>query len=51
MLGLFDRFVPSFVKQYANLADTVKAATRTYVEDVRAGRYPHALSKLSVADR
>ena len=40
MLGLFDQFVPPFVKQYAHLADTVVTATRTYVEDVRAGRYP-----------
>ena len=51
MLGLFDRFVPSFVKQYANLAETVQAATRSYVEDVRQGRYPQSLSKLSVSDR
>lgn len=40
MLGLFDQFVPAFVKQYAHLADTVVSATRAYVEDVRAGRYP-----------
>jgi 3-methyl-2-oxobutanoate hydroxymethyltransferase len=51
MLGLFDRFVPSFVKQYANLAETVQAATRAYVEDVREGRYPQSLTKLSVSDR
>ena len=47
MLGLFDRFVPSFVKQYANLADAVSAAARDYVDDVRAGRYPKALSSIS----
>jgi 3-methyl-2-oxobutanoate hydroxymethyltransferase len=47
MLGLFDKFVPSFVKQYANLADTVRTATRAYVDDVRAGRYPQSLSKIS----
>jgi 3-methyl-2-oxobutanoate hydroxymethyltransferase len=40
MLGLFDRFVPSFVKQYAHLADTVTNAAKAYVDDVRAGRYP-----------
>lgn len=40
MLGLFDRFVPPFVKQYAHLADTVITATETYIEDVRTGRYP-----------
>jgi 3-methyl-2-oxobutanoate hydroxymethyltransferase len=46
MLGLFDRFVPSFVKQYAKLADTIEAATRAYVDDVHAGRYPQILSKI-----
>ena len=51
MLGLFDRFVPSFVKQYANLAETVQAATRAYVDDVREGRYPQSLSKISGVPR
>lgn len=40
MLGLFDGFVPSFVRQYARLGDAVVAATRDYAADVRAGRYP-----------
>jgi 3-methyl-2-oxobutanoate hydroxymethyltransferase len=42
MLGLFDRFVPSFVKPYAHLAGTIVDATRAYVDDVRAGRFPPA---------
>jgi 3-methyl-2-oxobutanoate hydroxymethyltransferase len=42
MLGLFDRFAPAFVKQYALLGETVASATRTYVDDVRAGRFPQA---------
>ena len=46
MLGLFDKFVPSFVKQYAHLATSIDQATRSYVEDVRAGRYPQSLSKV-----
>ena len=49
MLGLFDRFVPSFVKQYAHLADTVVTATHAYVDDVRAGRYPQAASVVASA--
>lgn len=44
MLGLFEGFVPSFVKQYAQLGEAVSAATASYVEDVRAGRYPHVPS-------
>ena len=49
MLGLFDRFVPSFVKQYAHLADTVVTATHAYIDDVRAGRYPQAASAVATA--
>jgi 3-methyl-2-oxobutanoate hydroxymethyltransferase len=40
MLGLFDTFVPSFVKQYAHLADTIVDAVQSYRDDVRAGRFP-----------
>jgi ketopantoate hydroxymethyltransferase len=40
MLGINDEFVPSFVKSYARLAETVVDATRAYVNDVRAGRFP-----------
>ncbi len=47
MLGLFEGPVPSFVKQYANLAATVTAATRAYVDDVRAGAYPPTRSAVS----
>ena len=47
MLGLFDRFIPPFVKQYAHLADTVVTASRAYVEDVRAGRYPQAAQPIA----
>lgn len=42
MLGLFDEFVPPFVKQYARLGEDVVAAVREYADDVRAGRFPEA---------
>jgi 3-methyl-2-oxobutanoate hydroxymethyltransferase len=48
MLGLFDGFVPSFVKQYAKLSTEVVNAARGYVEDVREKRFPAAAD--SVAD-
>jgi 3-methyl-2-oxobutanoate hydroxymethyltransferase len=47
MLGLFEGSVPSFVKQYANLAATVTAAARAYADDVRAGVYPQTRSAVS----
>ncbi len=39
-LGLFDEFVPSFVKQYADLGKEVVRAAREYVEEVRSGKFP-----------
>jgi 3-methyl-2-oxobutanoate hydroxymethyltransferase len=40
MLGLFQEFVPSFVKQYAKLGDQVVAAARLYADEVRGGAFP-----------
>lgn len=40
MLGLFDTFVPPFVKQYAHLADTIVDAARAYADEVREGKFP-----------
>jgi 3-methyl-2-oxobutanoate hydroxymethyltransferase len=48
MLGLFDGFVPSFVKQYAHLSGTIVEAARSYVDEVRGHRFPAAPA--SVAD-
>jgi 3-methyl-2-oxobutanoate hydroxymethyltransferase len=39
MLGLSAR-VPSFVRQYAHLAETIVTATQAYIADVHAGRFP-----------
>jgi 3-methyl-2-oxobutanoate hydroxymethyltransferase len=39
-LGLFQGFVPRFVKRYAELAGSVEAAARAYVSEVRAGQFP-----------
>ncbi len=40
MLGLFDDFTPKFVKQYANLKETVGGAVRSYMEEVRTEAFP-----------
>lgn len=40
VLGLFDRFVPKFVKRYANLATEAKSAIERYAEEVRRGVFP-----------
>jgi 3-methyl-2-oxobutanoate hydroxymethyltransferase len=42
MLGLFDTFMPKFVRQYAQLGELILDAARTYADDVREGVYPQA---------
>jgi 3-methyl-2-oxobutanoate hydroxymethyltransferase len=43
--GLNDQAVPSFVRQYANLANVVTEATQMYVDDVRSGKFPKGQSE------
>lgn len=40
MLGMFQAFTPKFVKQYANIAETVINAFKEYINDVRTGKFP-----------
>jgi 3-methyl-2-oxobutanoate hydroxymethyltransferase len=40
MLGLYEPFVPKFVKQYLNGAEAVKAAVTQYKEEVTARTFP-----------
>ena len=40
MMGLFPDFRPKFVKRYAELGGTVKAAIETYCREVREGTFP-----------
>jgi 3-methyl-2-oxobutanoate hydroxymethyltransferase len=40
VFGLFDEFVPPFVKQYARLGETIVEAARAYAADVRQGAFP-----------
>ncbi len=40
ILGLFTDFVPKHTKQYARLADTIRAAITEYDREVRAGSFP-----------
>ncbi len=42
LLGLFDRFTPRFVKQYAQLHEVIDSALREYVDDVLNRRFPAA---------
>jgi len=40
LVGLFDRFVPKFVKQYAQLSGPIAAALAAYRQEVTSGCFP-----------
>lgn len=40
MLGMFEDFVPKFVKKYANVGQTIKDAVKQYIEEVRDAEFP-----------
>ncbi len=40
LLGLFERFTPRFVKQYADLHGEMKRAFSAYIQDVETGQFP-----------
>ena len=42
LLGLFDRFVPRFVKQYADLHGAIAGALAAYKEDIEKRAFPAA---------
>ncbi|GBE06138.1 MAG TPA: 3-methyl-2-oxobutanoate hydroxymethyltransferase [Nitrospirae bacterium] len=40
VIGLFERFVPKFVKKYANLKDDALKAVKAYKQEVEKGKFP-----------
>jgi len=40
MVGMYEKFIPSFVKQYAHLAPQIKEAVAAYNKEVKNGSYP-----------
>lgn len=40
LVGLFDRFLPKFVKQYARLGQEMSRAVSAYKQEVEAGTFP-----------
>jgi len=38
--GMNEGPVPSFVRQFAKLSDQIFSATRSYIDDVRSGKFP-----------
>jgi 3-methyl-2-oxobutanoate hydroxymethyltransferase len=40
LLGIFERFTPKFVKQYAHLAEEMRRAFRDFIDEVKANTFP-----------
>ncbi|MDO8885920.1 3-methyl-2-oxobutanoate hydroxymethyltransferase [Candidatus Oleimmundimicrobium sp.] len=40
ILGMYDKFVPKFVKQYAKLNSEMKKAVSDYISEVKTGKFP-----------
>lgn len=47
LLGMFARFVPRFVKQYADLAPLIEQAVTAYVKEVGDGSFPEKTHSFS----
>ncbi len=50
LVGMFEKFVPRFVKQYANLAPQIKEAITSFRDEVRSGAYPDAAHSFPMQD-
>jgi 3-methyl-2-oxobutanoate hydroxymethyltransferase len=42
LLGMFEKFVPAFVKQYINLAPQIRESIDAYRKEVKSGAFPTA---------
>jgi 3-methyl-2-oxobutanoate hydroxymethyltransferase len=47
LLGMFEKFIPSFVKTYTNLAPIMKESIAQYNREVREGNFPDAAHSFS----
>jgi 3-methyl-2-oxobutanoate hydroxymethyltransferase len=50
LLGLYDGRPPRFVKQYAELAPTIRDAVARYASDVREGAFPEEKHTYAISD-
>ena len=50
LLGLFERFTPKFVRQYANLHETMHKAFAEYIGDVESKRFPAVEHTVEMTD-
>lgn len=48
MLGMFEKFIPKFVKQYQQMAPMIREGVKQYVSEVRDGSFPASEQEFSV---
>jgi len=48
MLGMFNDFVPKFVKQYANIGTVMREAIGSYVKEVEDGTFPEEVHTFKI---
>lgn len=51
LLGLYDKFTPKFVKQYAHLHQDIDKALLSYKEEVEGADFPQAEHSFSISDQ
>jgi 3-methyl-2-oxobutanoate hydroxymethyltransferase len=51
LLGLFDRFTPKFVKQYAQLYHEISKALEAYQVEVKEGKFPGPEHSFTISDQ
>lgn len=50
MLGLFDKFTPKFVKQYAQIGEQISQALAAYRDEVQTGAFPAAEHSFAIPE-
>ncbi len=51
LLGLFDKFVPKFVKQYTQIRSVILEALEAYRDEVREGVFPAAEHSFAISEQ
>lgn len=51
LIGLFERFTPKFVKQYARISDDILAAVSRYKSDVESMKFPEEKHSFSMNEK
>ncbi|MBN2041047.1 MAG: 3-methyl-2-oxobutanoate hydroxymethyltransferase [Spirochaetes bacterium] len=50
LLGLFNKFVPKFSKQYANLYPLIEEAVKSYINEVKGSKFPQEEHTFKIDD-